>query len=157
MSVYQNTYFIVPKEGNYTLFEGLNLNSFMEEDGLFEDDLFWENLNYQYKKYEKYLINNFEIGESWSKYLKIFGDNDINCLKVFVEDGLIASVSYRINFKTDYSNFLEKVIDFCKLNNFLITDNELNILSLDIETLNNNILKSKAYERFRNIFDDSLD
>jgi hypothetical protein len=157
MSVYQNTYFIVPKEGNYTLFEGLNLNSFMEEDGLFEDDLFWENLNYQYKKYENYLINNFEIGESWSKDLKIFGDNDINCLKVFVEDGLIASVSYRINFKTDYSNFLEKVIDFCKLNNFLITDNELNILSLDIETLNNNILKSKAYERFRNIFDDSLD
>ena len=152
MSVYQNTYFIIPRKGNFNLFEGLNLNSFMEEEGIFEDDLFWENLNYKYEEYENYLTNAFEIGESWSKKIKIFGDNDINCLKVFIEENLILSMSFRINFETDYSNFLEEVIEFCKRNDYLVVDNELNTLDLDFEIINKNILNSKAYKKFRNFF-----
>jgi len=129
----------------------------MEEEGFLEDDLFWKNLNYEYKEYEEYFINNFEIGDSWSRKIKIFGDNDINCIKVFIENGFIASISCRVNFKTDYSRFLNEVIKFCELNDFLVVDNELNTLSLDFEAINENIMNSKAHKKFRNFFDDSSD
>jgi hypothetical protein len=157
MSVYQNTYFIVPRKGNYTLFEGLNLNSFMEEEGFFEDDLFWENLNCEYEDIESYLLKKFKVGKSWSKDLKIFGDIDVNSLEILLESNSIVSLSFRVNFKTDYRSFLNEVIDFCKLNDYLVVDNELNALSLDFETINENIHSSKAYKKCSDFFGNDTD
>ncbi|WP_298760644.1 hypothetical protein [uncultured Psychroserpens sp.] len=154
MSIFQNTYFIVPRNGNYDLFEDLNLKSFLEEEGLFDDDLFWEGLNYKYEKYKDYLMNIFEVGDSWSKKVKIFGNNDTNCLKLFVEEGFILSVSFRVNFKTDYAEFLRQVIEFCKINDYLVVDNKLDVLSLDFETINYNIINSTAFKRFNDFFTD---
>lgn len=151
MSVYQNSYFIVPRKGNYTLFEGLNLNSFFEDD-LFEDDLLWEDLNYKYVEYEDYLNSVFKLGESWSSQLKMFGNNDTNCLKVLIENEIIVSVSFRVNFEINYIDFLKEIIEFCKLNDWLIVDNELNTLSIDFETINDNITESKAYKNYINFF-----
>ena len=149
MSIYQNTYFIIPREGNYSLFEGINLKSFLEDEYMFEDDLFWENLKYNYENYKKQFSDIFEIGESWSENIKNFGDNELNCLSVIVEDRLIVSISFRINFKTDYSSFIERLIEFCINNDFLIVDNDLNILDLDSKSIEDNILGSNAYKRYR--------
>lgn len=157
MSVYQNTYFVVPRKGNYNLFEGLNLNSFIEEDGFFEDDLFWENLKYKYGDIESYLLSVLEVGKSWSKDLKIFGNIDLNSLEILLENNFVVSLSFRVNFKTDYSSFLKEVIEFCKLNDFLIVDNDLNTLVLEHGQINNNIINSKAYNRFKEFFANDKD
>ncbi len=149
MSIYQNSYFIVPRRGNYSLFEGLNLKSFLEDDTLFEDDLFWDNLRLPIKEFESYLRKNFLEDASWSDDLKIYGNNETNCIKLIFENGFVNSVSFRVNFKTDYSKFLNKLIEFCERNNLLVVDNDLNILYLDYQVIVDNINSSKAFENYK--------
>jgi len=151
MSVYQNEYFIVPREGNYTLFEGLNLKSFLEDD-LFEDDLFWDGINVNLKKINTYLSGNFPEDNSWSERLKIYGNNDTNSINLLSKDNMIESMSFRVNFTTDYTIFLDKLIELCKLNDLLIVDNDLNVLSLDYQMIMDNIVNSKAFERYKQFF-----
>lgn len=149
MSIYQNTYFIIPKESEYTLFEGLNLRSFFE-DGFFDDHLLWENNKLNYKDIEEYLFNKeLSLGESWSKDLKIFGDNDVNCIKFLIEKEKITSTSFRINFTTNYDCFLMKTIEFCNRFNLFIVDNDLNILEYDFDKIEDNLLNSKAFSNYR--------
>ncbi len=152
MSIYQNTYFIVPRKGNYTLFEGINLKSFLEDDLLFEDDLFWNNRILELGKINNYLLQNFEEDVSWSEDLKIYGDNETNCIKLFFENNFVVSMSFRVNFTTDYSSFLNKIIEFCEINNLLIVDNDLNVLSIDYQTIVDNIMNSRAFEKYKDFF-----
>ena len=152
MALYQCTYFIVPKTGNYNLFPGLNLNTF-KEDIFFEDDYFWNNIELDISKVFEYLVEKFEEGESWSDELKIYGDIDHNCIKVLIEEDKILSISLRINFLFDYSLFLYKGINFCKTFNFLIVDCDLNILDLDFHEIKKNIETSKNFSKYRNLGD----
>ncbi len=151
MSVYQNEYFIVPKKGEYLLFEGLNLKSFLEDD-FFEEDLFWAGQNIELTRLDPYLLKNFGEDESWSEDLKIYGNNDGNCIKVIVEDGAIVSITFRVNFTTDYSKFIIDVIGFCKENEFLVVDSELDVLPLDYQAILNNILSSNAFKNYEAFF-----
>lgn len=152
MSIYQCTYFIVPKTGNYNLFPGLNLDTF-KDDVFFEDHYFWNNIEPDISKIFEYLVENFEEGESWSDNLKIYGDNDHNCIKVLIEEKKISSMGLRIDFILDYSLFLCKGIDFCKTFDFLIVDSDLNILDLDFNEIKKNIETSKNFSIYRNLGD----
>lgn len=151
MSIYQISYLILPQKGKYTLFEGLNLSSFINKD-LFEDDLFWEGLNIKLSSLEKHISQNFEEGESWSKKLKIYGDNDTNCLKIFLENDVVVSISFRINFKDDFTQFLKKIIIFCDEFNFVIVDNDFNVLSNNQNEIYENIKNSNTVKRFNEFF-----
>lgn len=154
MSIYQNNYFIVPIESKYKLFEGINLSSFLDE-GFFDDELLWEENSFNYKDVESYLLKNkFEAGESWSKNLKIFGHIDFNCIKIFIEENKIISISFRINYSIEFFSFLKKVVDFCAFFNFLVVDNELNVLGVDYDVVKNSVLSSKEYKNYINYFND---
>ncbi|PHR73699.1 MAG: hypothetical protein COA67_02940 [Lutibacter sp.] len=157
MSVYQYGFFIIPRKNVYTVFEGLNLNSFLnnelvdDPDGeleLFEDDLFWENHALKFIDISKYFDKKIQRGESWSKNLIIYGHNDENCIKIFLEKDIIVSVGFRINFTLDYGKFLKEVIDFCQYFDFLVVSNDLNILELDFDRINKTIRDSKSFKRF---------
>ena len=152
MALYQCTYFIVPKTGNYNLFPGLNLDTF-KDDVFFEDHYFWNNIELDISKIVEHLAAKFEEGESWSDKLKIYGDNDHNCITVFIEENKISSIGLRIDFLLDYSLFLYKGIDFCKTFNLLIVDSDLNILDLDFHEIKKNIETSKNFSKYRNLGD----
>lgn len=154
MALYQCTYFIVPKTGNYNIFPGLNLDTFKEEV-FFEDDYFWNDIELDISKIVGYLAEKFEEGESWSDELKVYGDIDHNCIKVLIEENKILSMSFRVDFILDYSLFLYKVIDFCKIFNFLIVDSDLNILDLDFYEIKKNIQFSKNFSNYRDLGDSS--
>lgn len=154
MALYQCTYFIVPKTGNYNLFSGLNLDTF-KEDVFFEDHYFWNKIELDISKIVGYLVEKFEESESWSEELKVYGDIDHNCIKVLIEENKILSMSFRVDFILDYSLFLYKVIDFCKIFNFLIVDSDLNILDLDFYEIKKNIQISKNFSNYRDLGDSS--
>ncbi|WP_298507492.1 hypothetical protein [uncultured Kordia sp.] len=138
----------MPKKGEYTLFEGLNLKTFFEDD-FFEDDLLWNNSKISLKQIDNYLIKKIDEGESWSKHLKIYGNNEGNYLKIILENGFIASMSFRVNFTIDYSIFLNIIINFCEINKLLIVDNELNILPLDYQIIKDSLENSKVYKNYK--------
>ena len=148
MSIYQNTYFIVPRRSEYILFEGLNLKSFLQ-DNLFEDDLFWSKSRVELEYLQLYLKENFGEDTSWSKTLKIYGNHETNSIELVIEGKFVFSISFRVNFITDYSTFLLNLIKFCELNDFLIIDNDLNVLPLDYNVIKDNILNSKAYKNYK--------
>jgi len=150
MALYQCTYFIVPKTGNYNLFPGLNLDTF-KDDVFFEDHYFWDESELNISKMLEYLEGEIDEGESWSDDLKIYGDNDHNCINVLIEDNKISSISLRLDFTLDYSLFLHKAIDFCKIFKFLIVDSDLNILNLDFYEIKKNIETSENFSKFRNL------
>ena len=152
MALYQCTYFIVPRNGNYNLFPGLNLDTF-KEDVFFEDHYLWNNIGFDITKIFEYLVEKFEEGESWLDELKIYGEIDHNCIKVLTEEGKILSISLRIDFRFDYSLFLYKGIDFCEKFNFLIVDSDLNTLNLDFHEIKKNIETSKNFTEQRNLED----
>ena len=152
MALHQCTYFIVPKTGNYNLFSGLNLDTFKDDD-FFEDHYFWNKIELDISKIFEYLEEKLEEGKSWSDELKIYGDIDHNCIKVFIEHNKILSISLRVDFIVDYSLFLYNVIDFCKIFNFLIVDSDLNILYLDFYEIKKNIECSKNFSNYRNLGD----
>src|SRR5690606_4166948 len=107
MALYQCTYFIVPKTGNYNLFSGLTLDTF-REDVFFEDHCLWNNIKQDMSKILEYLGEKFEESESWTTELKIYGDIEHNCIKVLIEKKEILSINLRIDFTLDYSLFLNK-------------------------------------------------
>jgi hypothetical protein len=148
MSIHQNSYFIVPKNGAYDLFSGLNLKSFLEDD-FFEDDLFWKATDLNIQNLNDYLGNIFEINESWSESLNIYGNPDKNCIKVIHENNLVVSIILRISILTDYSKFIEKTIRFCELYNLVLVDSELDVLALDFNSIKKNIMDSKAFKNFK--------
>ncbi len=157
MSVYQYDFFIIPRKNVYTVFEGLNLNSFLNKEllndpngelELFEDDLFWKNHTLKFIDISKYLEKKLRRGESWSKNLIIFGHNDENCIKILLEKGIIVSIGFRINFTLDYGKFLKVVIDFCQYFDFLVVSSDLNILELDFDVINKTIRDSNSFKRF---------
>lgn len=146
MALWQSTYFVVPKSGNYTLFEGINLESFMEE-GFFDDELLWSNIDFD--------PNNFEIlkdvlkkGESWSKNITLFGREDDNCFEVLTAGNIIKSVSFRINFTSDYKEILQGITDFCTKYNLMVVDENLNVFEPDFFKIVENIKNSKTYKKY---------
>jgi len=150
MALYQCTYFIVPKTGDYNIFPGLNLDIF-KKNIFFEDHYFWNNIELDLSKISNYLLEEFEEGESWSDELKIYGNIDHNCIKVLTEENKISSISLRIDFRFDYNFFLHKGIDFCKTFNFLVVDSDLKILDLDFHEIKKNIEASNNFSKYRNL------
>ncbi len=150
MSIRQNSYFIVPKQGDkYTLFSDLNLKSFLE-DNFFEDDLLWDGLDVKIENLDKSLSQKFTKADSWSNELNIYGNLETNCLKIIHENSTVVSITVRIDFTRDYSFFLQDIISFCATNDFVIVDSELNVLPLDYDAIHNNLINSKAYKNFLN-------
>lgn len=151
MALWQNTFFIVPKTGNYTLFEGIKLNSFMDE-GFFDDELLWENIDFD--------ITNFEIldrvlrkGKSWSDNILLFGKEDDSCFEILVLDKQIKSFSVRLNFTSNYKEMLEGLIDFCIRYGLMIVDENLNVFEPEFSTINNSIRSSKVFKKYHSFVD----
>ncbi len=66
MAIWQSTYYIVPKEGDFSLIEGISLSSFLE-DNSFEDDLFWNNIIFDLQKFLK--LKALWRKKPWDEYL----------------------------------------------------------------------------------------
>ena len=143
MALWQYTFHILTREsfdfiGDKTLFS--------TEDYLFDDEPYW-----QYKPIDRSFFTEIELildrGKSWSKNIDLYGIQDSNCFEVgFEQNNIVNSVSFRINFTSDYENILNQIIEFCILKKLIILDEELNVVPLDINTIKE-IIKNAPQRR----------
>lgn len=104
---------------------------------------FWKPYHFDILFFEE--VNSFlPQGKSWHKNLKIYGDLASNCFEILFDDeNRIVSVSFRIDFTSDYKIILNKIIKLCIRKKLLILDECLNIISpISYEKIENIITKS---------------
>lgn len=128
MALWQYTFIIIPNE-----FADCEITP--DEFGGYETAPFWFHADVAhdaFKELEKIL----PLGESWNENLTVYGDTDSNCIEIFRgDDGLIDSVSCRLDFHSDYGCILAEFVTFCNKYNFAIVDENLDMADLEINNL----------------------
>lgn len=148
MALWQNTFIIIPSES----LKIINEVEF-DEDNLFDDSILWKERDYKISSFDSIDLI-FTKAESWSESLLIWGDIHSNCFKVFTENGEVSSVSFRIDFTSEYEFVLSEIIQFCIISNFSILDIELTQIPLNLVSIKADIdsyNKSNKYIKLLNI------
>lgn len=124
MAIWQITFYIIDASVN-------NIN--LDQDTDFDDSYFWKNSTRDVRLFKSVGLF-LEENKSWSSQIKQYGDLKSNCLEVYFDDmDKILSVSFRIDFLSDYVLILEKVLIFCLNNNLAIVTLKGDVLPLQLD------------------------
>ncbi len=123
MAIWQITFYIIDASVN---------NISLDQNTDFDDTYFWENSNRDVTLFKSVGLF-LEENKSWSSQIKQYGNLKSNCLEVYCDDlDKILSVSFRIDFLSDYDLILEEVLNFCLNNNLTIMTSKGNIMPLQL-------------------------
>lgn len=147
MALWQYTFQVLTKESFEYLYEYISVSF---DDFGFDEEPFWEYQLIDKSYFEE--INNFLTkGQSWSHKIDLYGDQEANCFEVsFNQNNIVESVSFRIDFRTNYELILNNIIEFCILKGLIILDEELNRIPLNYESVRSVIINTpqiKMYNR----------
>lgn len=141
-------FFIIPKN---SISEN-ELESAISKDGFFEDDIFWMKDPMSTILF-KDIIRIMLEGKSWSKDLLVFGDLGSNCFEILSENNIVQSVLFGIDFTSHYENILSQIIEFCILKGLIILDENINIVSLNFETMKSVITNAPQVKKYNRLLD----
>jgi len=142
MALWQISFFIVTKKS----LEAYPLPA-KDEEGLFDDSNYWIE-DFDLMLFD--VLNDFlPKGESWSRDIVMYGNLESNVFEIGTNAHRVESVSFRIDFTSDYEDILRGIIEFCILNNLaILTTTDLEIVSLNFESVNQHIIKSPQVIRY---------
>lgn len=138
MALNQIGFFVLPKE---SLDKLLTKNHFeLDEEGYFDDELIWKKYKRHYSLFN--LISEIlRPSVSWSKNILLYGDENSNRFEVlFDQNNIILSVSFRIDFTSNYEIILIRLLDFFKSNDLIVIDGMLNLVELEYKLFEEIIL-----------------
>lgn len=117
----------------------------------FDDSVFWKKLNIK-KDFFMFLKNILPLNKSWTSSIDLYGHQESNCIEVMGDElGNVESVSFRIDFTSEYDKILDYIIKFCKNNNFYILDSELNKIKLDSKEFVKYINKAPNVKKYKDL------
>lgn len=150
MAIWQYNFIVIPK----TIFDGKSgLETYIDKEGFLDDDVCWlkEPINIDFfNQIEQFLPRN----KSWSNDIVLFGDQDSNRFEVYKnKDDIVISVSFRIDYTSEYEDILRSVINFIEMNNLAILDEKLNLLSNNYLTIKSQIENSDQQTIYRKLSD----
>lgn len=147
MAIWQVDFFIIPKKYINTIG-----NIKITEDNTFDDGIFWEKEHVDPSIFKP--INNIlPEKKPWADYLVLFGHEASNTLHVIVENNSVVSVSFRIDFTSDYEYIVRGIIEFCIANSFIILDQDLNVVPLNFEQMKEVIEKAPQVKRYNELLE----
>lgn len=145
MAIWQYNFHIIPKAVILSKIDHLD-----KKDDLFDDEPFWEsnpmNINI-FKEIEEILPKS----DSWSNRLILYGSLESNCLEVYFLDEAVISVSFRIDFRSDYEELLDRMLEFFFLKELLMVGENLKILFYDKLEIINLISNSPQFFRYQQL------
>lgn len=119
----------------------------------FDDEAYW-----QFKAIDKSYFYDIGVilkkGKSWSNEIDLYGNQESNCLEVFFDStsNVIKSVSFRIDFTSNYEIILRNIIEFCILKKLIILDENLQAVVLNYEiakSIIENAPQKRKYNKLR--------
>lgn len=151
MAIWQYNFTLIPKEA---LKKGTShLEKHLDEEGFLDDESCWliEPLKVNFfNKIEILLPRN----KSWSDDIILFGNQDSNRFEVYknINDNVI-SVSFRIDYTSEYEEILRGIINFVQLNNLIILDEKMKLLDNNFISIKHHIENSEqrfVYDKLSN-------
>jgi|GEM_PF-275115 len=155
MAIWQCKFFILPKSDTYDL----QYDPQYSDIKLFEDDKYWKKAKIKKEVFSE-ISRLLKPEKSWSNEIDLYGSENGNRLQVlFDANNIIESVTFRIDFRSEYEAVLRGIISLCEKNGFCIIDGNLKNLKLSFNAIKEAINKSKNKEFFtelvkNNIIDD---
>lgn len=148
MAIWQYTFQVLPKESVNALPEYFLFNHTNEG---FDDELYWKKYPLKISFFDT--INSIlQKTESWSSDIDLYGNLESNCFEVLSDnDGNTLSVSFRIDFTSNYESILSHIIEFCGLNGLIILDENLNILPWNYEQVESVISNSSRVKKYNEL------
>jgi hypothetical protein len=139
MALWQYTFQVLLKKSATALSENLVFNR--DEEG-FDDEPYWK-FNHTDKSFFSALSKILPKVKSWSYEIDLYGDQESNCFEVLHDkDNAVISVSFRIDFTSNYESVLNSIIEFCIFNGLIILDESLNVVYLNYEVVKSIIMNS---------------
>ncbi|WP_169753163.1 hypothetical protein [Campylobacter mucosalis] len=143
MALWQIFFYILPDIGD-------TYASFNKEVD-FDDSAFWKKINIK-KDFFIVFKNILALNKSWSSSIDLYGHQQSNCIEVMSDDfGNVESVSFRIDFTSEYDKILDYIIKFCKNNSFCILDSKLNKIKLDRKEFVKYIIKTPNAKKYKEL------
>lgn len=143
MALWQVGFFVLPKRS----FDSGDKFELSDEHS-FDDAPFWqpEKLNPNFfDPINKILPRT----KSWGDYLILYGNENSNRFEVIFENDIVESVSFRIDFTSNYQGVLSELIEFFILNGLIVLDENLNVLPLNFEAIKTVIENSPQVKKYR--------
>lgn len=134
MAIWQYTFHVLPKKSVEVLSSDYHFTK--SEDG-FDDERYW-NLDSYNKVFFHFVEEILPKKKSWSDEIDWYGDQESNCFEVlFDRKGNVLSVSFRVDFRSNYENVLRQIIEFFSLKGLVLLDEALNIVPHNYEQAQN--------------------
>tara|TARA_B100001115_G_scaffold184999_1_gene190539 strand:- start:5291 stop:5740 length:450 start_codon:yes stop_codon:yes gene_type:complete len=146
MAIWQYSFLLIPR----TSFSEKYLNFPFDKEGLLEDDIYWDFLSVNidfFSDIETIMIKR----KSWSENIVLFGNEEANCLEIYKDNNKVKSVSFRIDFTSDYEGFLRGIIEFSILKNLLIVDEAHHIIDPNYFSINSVIESSPQFIKYKQL------
>lgn len=148
MAIWQYTFHVLHKESVNTASDFCTFN---RDDEGFDDSFFWK--KHPLKKVFFNEINLiFNKSRSWSLRIDLYGNQESNCFEVLHDnEDNVLSVSFRIDYTSNYEPALSQIIEFCVFNGLIILDENLNIVPLNFENAKTVIEHSPQIEKYNKL------
>jgi len=144
MAIWQYDIFIIPNNKK----ELIKKKTTREEKLiLFDDSVFWKDTKISIDDFQSVKLM-LKQGKSWSKELIVYGELEDNCLKIFLNNHSICSVTIRLDFRTDYIEFLEAVIDICKKHDLIMINASMSVLPRESKKIKQLVNQSEGKKKY---------
>ena len=145
MALWQVGFFVLPNRC-------LNLLSTfnVSDEYSFDDALYWEKEKINPSEFRE--INNIlSETKSWANYITLYGNENSNRFEVISKSNIVESVSFRIDFTSNYDPVLNGIIEFCILKGLIILDEELNAIPLNFQVIKSVIENAPQVKRYNQL------
>ncbi len=142
MAIWQCSFHIIPK------LKGSEIKT--SEFGLLDDEELWKEVGVSPLYFEDIALV-LKKNKSWSDNIDLYGQHESNRFEVFLESGVVAGVTFRIDFRTDYEKVLKGIIEFCIKKELSVLDSDLKPLTLNFLSLNTKITNSHNKDNFERL------
>ena len=116
MAIWQCKFFILPKSDTYDLQYDRQCGNIK----LFEDDKCWKKAKIKKEIFSE-ISHLLKPEKSWSNEIDLYGSENGNRLEVlFDANNIIESVTFRIDFRSEYEAVLRGIISLCEKTAFAL-------------------------------------
>ena len=145
MAIWQYTIELIPKRA----LPDLGASGFITLEN-YDNVNYWKDFDLQIEFFDS-LTSSLKRSKSWCDEIVLFGDKDSTCIQIFIDLDKISGINVRLDIRTNYSNILNNLIEFCQMKEFVILDN-LKILVLNEIAITQHIQNSDQLDSYNRLF-----
>jgi len=148
MALWQYTFRIIPSVNLNELEKAIKDNT----DGLraIDDDSLWKKDKRSLSEFAEF-GEILPLGKSWSGDVVLYGDLEKNCVELYMDGDSVSSLSFRIDFRSEYENILTKLIEIIKSKDLIILDENLSMIPQSFEAINQAIQSAPQVVKWKHL------